>query len=188
MEIPKEIIAAAIAAIPAVLAPWISSSLQRRGLARKAREVEVIEKRVQVIERLLSLDQQLSEDKRNILQDELADIVHDIVAERAEERSVIGTDASKLPRWKRYLLFYSQPTLKASVYRGFYWLFLFFVLIMLIFPFIEETKEPLPVAIFGGLFYLAIGLTFRAAAVRQQKHAQALVKEKQDATTHSQNK
>jgi len=187
MELSPEIIGAAIAAVPALLAPWISSSLQRRGLARKAREVEVIEKRVQVIERLLNLDKHLSEEEKNTLQAELADIVQDIVVERVRERTAAGTDVGILPRWNQYLLLYEQPNLKASVYRGFYWFFLAIGIVgaFSISALSYETADPdMPFAIIGALFYVVIGLFFRKAAMRQQESAQAQAKEKQDARTH----
>lgn len=174
MEIPKEVLVAVIGAIPALLAPLISSSLQRQGFARKAKEVEVVEKRVQIIERLLTLEKHLSDERRKLLQIELADIAQDLVAERVRERASGGTVVERLPMLRRALLVYEQPTMKASVYRGFFWLFLSLGLLGGLFSsFLKYGDADWPFAIIGGLFYIAIGLSFRAAALRQHKRAQA---------------
>ena len=180
-----------IGAILAVLSPWLNSSFQQRALVQKAKESEVIDKRVQVIERLLALDQHLSESEKAILETELADIVQDVIAERERERTAAGADVKTLPRWNRYILLYEQPNLKASVYRGFFWFFLaigiFGALSMALLS--DETtglESDLGFAILGASFYVVISLFFRAAAVRQQKSAQARAKEKQDARTHPQ--
>ena len=183
MDISPQIVGAAIAAIPPLLSPWFSSSFQQRGLTQKAKEAEVIEKRIQVIEQLLALGQHLSEEKKNILQAELANIVQDIVAERQREHAAVGTDVRILPWWNRYLLLYDQPTLRASVYRGIYWFFLFIGIFgaFSISVLSYESEDPdLPFAIIGALVYVVIGLFFRAAAVRQQKRAQALAMEKSE--------
>jgi hypothetical protein len=49
MDIPEEVVAAVIGAIPALLAPLIGSFRQRCGFAQKAKEVEVAEKRARLL-------------------------------------------------------------------------------------------------------------------------------------------
>ena len=104
MAIPKEVVASAIGAIPALLAPVISSFLQRRGFAQKAKEMDVVEKRVEIIERLLMLENNLSYERKRLLQVELADIAQDLVAERVRERAAGATVVARLPIHRRWLL------------------------------------------------------------------------------------
>lgn len=176
MDIPKEVVVAVIGAIPALLAPLVSSFLQRRGFAQKAKEVEVVDKQVQIIERLLSLEKHLSEEEKKLLQIQLADITQDIVQERKREQTVGETVVESLPIHHRWLLVYEQPTMRASVYRGFYWFFLAIVVLGGISASIASLQHgdtDWPFAIIGGLFYVTIALAFRAAALRQQKLAKA---------------
>ncbi len=180
MDIPREVLVALIGAVPAMLAPLISSFMQRRGFAQKAREVEVAEKRVQIIERLLSLEEHLSEKSKKLLQTELADIAKDFVEERIRERSAVETVVESLPIRRRWLLAYEQPTLRASVYRGFFWFFLAIGCLGGISGIIVNLQygdKDWPFVMIGGLFYIAIGLAFRTAALRQQKRAQGSASE-----------
>ena len=182
MDIPKEVVVAMIAAIPGLAAPLFSSLLQKRGLAQRTKEVEMLEKRVQVIERLLMLEKHLSDERKKMLQIELADIVQDMVADRVRERAAGGTVVERLPMLHRVFLVYQQPTTRASVYRGFFWVLIsigiFTPFSAIAVAFSEEvTANDLPylliVYIGGSLFYVMLGLVFRSAALRQQKQAQA---------------
>lgn len=176
MEIPREVLVAIIGAIPVLLAPLIGSSLQRRDLAERAQEVEVLGKRVQLIERLLALDKHLSDERRKLLQVELADIAQDVVAERRKERAAGGTVVERLSFVHRSLLLYELPTTRASVYRGFFWFFLSIGVVGGFSGALLPSKSgdsDWPFALIGGLLYIAIGLAFRGAAVRQHKRAQA---------------
>jgi hypothetical protein len=119
MQIPKEVYVALIGAIPA-LATLFSSFLQQRGSAHRAKEVEMLDRRVQVIERLLTLEKHLSDERKKLLQTELADIAQDLVADRLRERAAGGTAVERLPMLRRFLLVYEQPTKRASTYRGFF--------------------------------------------------------------------
>jgi len=176
MDIPKEVVVALIGAIPALLAPLVNSLLQRRGFAQSAKELEAVEKRIQITERLLTLEKYLSEDKRKLLRAELAAVAQDLVAERVREHAAGGTEVEGLPFLRRALLIYAQPTMRASVYRGFFWFFLFFGIlggVSASFVSLQSGDTEWPFAVIGGLFYVVIGLFFRSAALRQQKRAQA---------------
>lgn len=177
-NVTTQVVVAIIGATPVLLAPLVTSLLQRQGYAQKAKEVEMIEKRVQIIERLLALDEHLSDERKNLLKVELADIAQDLVAERSRV-SVAGSMAvERLSFLSRTLLVYEQPTLRASVYRGFFWFFLSVgLLVALVAPFAdmqsENTDMNWPFAVFGALFYVVIGLLFRSAALRQHKRVKA---------------
>lgn len=176
MDIPKEVLVAIIGAIPALAAPLLSSLLQHRGFAQRTKELELLEKRVQVIERLLVLEKHLSDERKKMLQTELADIAQDLVADRVRERAAGGTVVERLPMLRRFLLVYEQPTSRASAYRNFFWFFLSIsVLGFFSVLFVGKTIESAnwPIAAIGMLFYVMIGLFFRSAALRQQKRAQA---------------
>ena len=171
MEIPKEILIAIIGAVPAIAAPLISSLIQRRGAAQKTIEVELLEKRVQVIERLLSLDKHLTDDRTILLQEELAEITQDLISDRVKERLGKETVIDSLSTIRRFFLIYVQPTIKASVYRGFFWFFCFIATFGSISVLLLGSElydhEILMTTIFGLVFYGGIGLLFRSAAIRQ---------------------
>jgi len=173
MEIPKEVVVAIIGAIPALAAPLVSSLIQRQGDAQKTRGVELLEKRVQIIERLLSLDKYLSNDRAILLQEELDDIAQDLIADRVKERLVSGVVVDKISTLRRFLLIYEQPTIKASVYRGFFWFFCFITTVggtsVLLLGSEFYEYEIMMTTLFGLIFYGGIGLLFRSAAIRQQK-------------------
>jgi len=180
----KEVVAAIIATIPAVLAPLASFWLQRQGFTYKAKELDVIEKRVQLIERLLALEGQLSAERRSALQQELADIARDLVAERSRERTAGATAVEQFSAWRRLLLAYEQPTMKASVYRGFFWFFLGLSVLVVFSSWtigIESGDEQpgdgvwmsAGIALSGLVLYGGIGAIFRSAALRQHKQARA---------------
>ena len=57
---PKEIWVAIITATPALVGIVVSWVLQNRGFAQRVKQVEAFEKRVQVIERLFTLEKHLS--------------------------------------------------------------------------------------------------------------------------------
>lgn len=176
VDIPKEILVAVIGAVSALLAPLLSSFLQRSGNAQKAKELEVVEKQVQIIERLLTLEKYLSDERRKLLQTELADLAREVVAERVRERSPSATVVDRLPMWRRWFLAYEQPTMRASVYRGFFWFFLVIGVLggtLGTMGSLQTGGADWPFAVIGGLFYLAIGLAFYFAALRQQKQAEA---------------
>ena len=175
MEIPKEVVVALIGAIPALAAPLLSSLLQRRGAAQRTRDVELLEKRVQIIERLLALDTHLSDERKKMLHAELADIAQDLVADRVRERVAGGTAIERLSILRRFFLIYEQPTTRASIYRGFFWVFFSFcVLGPLSILSLRKTEgvKVWALAATGVVFYAMIGLFFRSAGVRQQKRAQ----------------
>lgn len=169
MEIQKEVWVAIISAAPALLAPLLSWILQYRGVAQKIRELDVLEKRIQVIERLNGIGDALPEESRRVLRAELAAITQDLIADREREHAAGSTIVSHLPNWRRLLLYYEQPTAKASIYRGCYWFCLFGALSMISVGFEGDTL--LGAAIPGMIFYLFIGLLFRGAAMRQQNRA-----------------
>lgn len=176
MEIPREVAVAIIGAIPALAAPLFGSLLQRRGSAQKTKDVELLEKRIQIIERLLSLDKHLSEERKKMLQAELADITQDLVADRVRERVAGGASVEHLSFQRRFFLNYEQPTTRASIYRGFFWFFfsicVLFAISMLSVA-ITEGLEEWPIFATGIVVYAMITLFFRSAAVRQLKRAQA---------------
>jgi hypothetical protein len=171
-NIPTQVVVAIIGATPALLAPLVTSLLQRRGSAREARELETIEKRVLIIERLLALEKHLPDGRKKLLQDELADIAQDLVTKRTRDFAVADTVVERLSFLKRVFLVYQQPTLSASVYRGFFWFFFSFGILGSLSTFlvgVQSDDPDWPFAIIGALLYIVIGLLFRAAALRQRK-------------------
>ena len=175
MDIPTEVITAIIAATPGLVGIIVSWILQHQESARSVKQIDTLYKRVQVIERLLTLEKHLTDERRDILITELAEIAEDLVTERVKERTAGAKTLELMPRLRRWLLLYDQPTWKASLYRAFYWIFTFFIggmgsFVTFSMP-IADWDRPFLV-FFPILFYVAIGIIFRSAAVRQQKQAQ----------------
>jgi len=175
MDIPKEVWPAAVGAVPALLALFVTWILENRGSSQRLKHVTELEKRVQVIEKLLSLENSLPADFQEMLRVELTEIAQDLVANRVQERTAGETSVERLGRLRRWFLVYAQPSLSAHIYRALYWLFLAVVLFAALGILIEGTMRPelvLPLAV-GLLVYLLIAYLFRTAALRQQKRAQA---------------
>src|SRR5262245_16172465 len=186
MAIPIAIYGPIIAAIPALLVPLLSPLMQRLGFARQEKEIGVFQKRLQIIEQLLTLEKHLSDETRNLLTNELADIAHDLVADRGRERSAVKTVLHRLSIFERFLLIYPQPTMRAFIYRGMFWFLLSLGVLFIISVFIDpiinafvyegalyfDPSKIFPFASIGA-FYVAIGLLFRGLALRQLKRSQA---------------
>jgi hypothetical protein len=172
MTISRDISIAIITAIPLLMSPLMSFLFHRWGLARKVKEIELCEKRVRIIERLLTLEKHVSDsdEARNLLQIERAAILQKLGAERVRECNACETVVERLSIMRRTLLLYQQPTMKASIYRGFFWFFFSFGVLGILFmsfavwQFGKKEDWLLPL---GGLVYVAIGLLFRAIALRQ---------------------
>lgn len=175
-NVTAQVVVAVIGAIPVLLAPLITSLLQRQGFFQKAKEVEMIEKRVQIIEKLLALEEHLPDERKNMLKVELADIAQDLVAERVSVSVAGGAAVERLSFLGRAFLVYEQPTLRASIYRGFFWFFLSVGLLAGLSTAllgIESGEMDWPVVVIGASLYIVIGLFFRAAALRQRKRVKA---------------
>ncbi len=177
MEISKEVVAAIIGAVPVVAAPLVAWMLDRRGEAKGIRRLEALEKRVQVIDRLLALDKHLTDERRETLEAELANIAQDLVADRAREHAAGKTAVERLTIVQRLLLLYDQPNRRASIYRGFFWAFLFCAFLgsgsaLLTFSNEKPEQSPWPTALFVFLFYFVIALMCRQGAKQQLRRAQ----------------
>jgi hypothetical protein len=193
MLIQREFLPALPSAIAAVLAPLIIFLLERRGLARKAKEIEVVEKRVQIIDRLLTLEKHLPDETKNQLPIELANIAQKLVAqnrvaEQVRERIAHETSVQRRPIWRRFLLVYPLPTIRAHIYRGVFWFLLLLSVLFLSYGLLQTRHLPgrfMLLCTPGGftmlvlpslvvlLFNVVIGLQFRGAALRELKRFQA---------------
>ncbi|HUJ42279.1 MAG TPA: hypothetical protein VLW52_01605 [Opitutaceae bacterium] len=178
MAISKEVLAAVIGAVPVVAAPLVGWLLEHRGDSQRSKKLESLDKRAQLVERLLALDKHLTDERRQMLEAELVYIEHDLVADRVREHAAGTTMVERLSVLRRFLLLYDQPTRKASIYRGFFWAFLFCGFLgagsaLLTLANAKPEEPHWPTAIFVLLFYSGIGLICRAAARQQLKRAQA---------------
>lgn len=178
---PTNLVIAIIGTIPAIAAPLISWLLPHRGFARRTRDLEALGKKVQLIERLVGLEEHLSEQQKKMLWAELADIAEDLVADRARVRSAVRMEVKGLSKLRLFLLLYDQPTTRASVYRVLFWSLWVFgllgglsLLTLTIAGKSDLDGRELPIAMLGTMFYLGLGLIFRSAARKQQKRARAL--------------
>jgi hypothetical protein len=168
----KEIIVALIGLASATLVPFVSSLLQRRNFDERSGEAGLLEKRVQLIERLLANRRHLPETDRTKLEKELAHIVEQVVELHSTERERAEPQTESLSWWRRALLVYEQPNLKASIYRWGFWIFTGIGLLGGTATVSSDSvANDTFYAVLGGLLYIAIGWALRSAAVRQKRRS-----------------
>ncbi len=163
--------------LPAVLAPAVGWFLSQRGVARRIKEFEHLLKRMELVERLRSLQEYKGQTKsqfRETLDAEVSNIVAGLAELREAEHPIHITAVEVKPRWRRFLLLYKQASLKGAIYKGLFYTFLLFS-VMTAVSFATLTSLEVVVAsrifysIFAGVFYLIPSLLFRAAAVRDYR-------------------
>jgi hypothetical protein len=170
----KEIIVALIGLASATLVPFVSSLLQRRNFDERSGEAGLLERRVRLIERLLANGKHLPEADHAKLEAELTHIVQQVVERHSIERESAEPKLESLSKWRRLLLAYEQPNLKASIYRGGFWVFTAIGLLGGTATISSNNvANDTFYAVLGGLLYVAIGSVLRSAAVRQSRRSHA---------------
>lgn len=168
----KEIVVALIGLVSATIVPFMSSLLQRRSFDERAGEVGLLEKRVQLAERLLANAQYLEAKDRKTIEATLTQVARQLADQHRVESDSQKPKLESLSWWRKLLLAYEQPNLKASIYRAGYWIAIGFGLLGGVSAtVVSEKSEDLKFAVIGGLFYIGIGFLWRSAAVRQKRHA-----------------
>lgn len=171
------IIVGIIAAVAGLLTTALGWLLNQMGLARQAKELEVLKSRLEVIEKLsdlqdttTTLKSEIEKRRRMEIRAVLAEISDftDIAQSRA------STSKDKISWWNRIILGYNQISLKGRIYKGLFYAFTgFALLVWLSITRIEniegETSGLWVTVLIGGIIYLLIGLAFRRAAIRTYK-------------------
>ena len=165
-----EYVTAVIAMVPGLLVPLIAWFLSQRGISRRAKKFESLLTRMELVEKLRQIQGQTSDSKSKlvgILDMEVDDILNDLESSREIQVPLTTTPPQKVTGWRRFLLLYEQVSLKGKAYK---WLFYFFSLFVVVgsFGIVSEgyTVQDSIWGLLGLAIYLAIGLAFRVAAVR----------------------
>ncbi len=168
-----ELIIPIIAMVPALLAPLIAWFLSQRGVSRRAKELESLLTRIELVEKLRQIQEQTSDSKARlvgILDTEVGDILDDLESLREIQAPLITKPYQKMAGLRRFLLLYKQASRKGKVYRGVFYACFFIAVSGGVVGVAEGmsrgTGGDWIFGLVGAAFYLAIGLAFRAAAVR----------------------
>ncbi len=172
----KELIIALLPFIPGLLAPLILWVLSQRGMAKRAKELESLHSRMELVEKLRvsrELNLEVDERNRDVLNMEVTDILYDLEALRGDDDHESSLEPVKLTILRRATLLFRQRSVKGKVYKGVYYFCLFFVIIGgagITVEFISSgSLETYFTGLLGAAFYLVLGLFFRAGAVRDYK-------------------
>ena len=161
-----------VPAIPVILAPIVAATLARRGEARRASELEALQQRTDLVDKLRTLRSVLPRDVADPLPREVDDIVGDLEALRLRDVVTIAEPGKQRSHFASAFLLYRQASRKASFYKG---LFYFFTGIGILASlgaldsYLGHEGDAVYILI-GALFYIGVGLAFRAAAVRDYSH------------------
>ena len=169
-----------IAGLPAVLAPSIAWLLSQIGVGRRTKDIEHLQKRIELVERLRPLQENNELKKRQFnekLDAVVMDIVEDLAAFRETEQPVHAAAIQAQSRWRRFFLLYEQASIKGRIYRVLFYMFLFFAVAM---PVLYSTmgssvgvkQGGVGVGLFSGVFYMVLCLLFRSAAVSNYRKMQ----------------
>ena len=177
-----EYITPIIAIVPGLLAPAIAWFLSQHGESTRAKKFESLLTRLELVEKLRQVSEQGTDSKDRLvksLDKEIGDILGDLESLREIRAPLKTTPARKVARWRQYLLAYEQASRKGKFYKGLFYVFVFiagfggwgFVLERISQPMdLERISQPMDevwvFGLIGVVFYLAVGLGFRSAAVR----------------------
>ena len=166
------------ALLTAGLAPLIGWLLSQRGIGRRTKEIENLLKRIELVERLQSLQKNEGLIKSSFSENLdviVADIVKDLAEFREKEQPIQVTALQAQPWWQRFLLLYEQASLKGKVFKVLFYMFLFIAVFMVVMPLVPDQSPAFSDSIIGyfsGAFYMFLSLYFRAAAARDYRKRQ----------------
>jgi hypothetical protein len=171
-----QILTAIIAAFSALLAPIIAWWLSNRGKASHAKDIELLLKRLELVERTAAVvDKSCSNQgvANEIVQLEIEAVLESI-RNRNIKQVLIGTlEIKRLNPLQRFFLNFSLSTITATVYRVAFYIFLVITflggLTSILFALYKGRTFDmfyLEGLVGGMVLYFGISLLFRAAAVR----------------------
>ena len=167
-----EIVLGLIAAIPALLSPVIAWSINRLGVGRESRELQVRAQTLEILERALSLQNTLRE--RDDPYSETAKKELEQVMEFVEGRSVAFAEARKTepekhPRIRRALLLFKPQSKKAWVLHILFYLCLYEVIFLFVLVFAEPKELSLIEALSGALVFGILAYVCQRYAMKAAK-------------------
>jgi hypothetical protein len=161
--------------LPAVIAPLIAWVTSLRTASRRSSELDFLLRRIELVERVQKIQGETG--SARALTAEVQDIVADLTSLRLGTTLHASTMAENQPsRWRRWLLAFDQPSRKGAVYKALFYIFMVFGILggigMLTSdrdtgPGAPSMFEQAVIGVLGVSVYLAIGLAFRYAAIRE---------------------
>jgi len=166
---------AIIAMLPGLLAPLIAWFLSQRGMSRRAKVLESLLTRMELVEKLRQFQKHPSDGKTRLvesLDNEVHDILDDLDSLRETQAPLATSPRQQMADWKQLFLLYKQASLKGRVYKVLFYvssvITIFGTAVFIPRSLIDQGMTPsfwvsllITVA-----FYLVIALVFRAAAIR----------------------
>ena len=167
-------IIAIIATVPVLLVPVIAWILSQRGVSRRAKEIQSLLTRMELVEKLRQVKEQTSVSKDRlvgILDKEISHILDDVESIREIQAPWTRTRPDNVARWRKFLLLYKQTSLNGNIYKGLFYGFVFFavfgVLSIVVRRIFQATWDEMFIPAVFTVFYLIVGLCFRAAAAKE---------------------
>lgn len=165
------IIVGIIAAMAGLLTTALGWLLNQLGISGKAKELEVLKSRLDIIDKLSDLQRataDLDPDIEKLRKLEMRAILAEISDITEIDREGIVSQKVKMGWWSRATLDYHQISLKGRIYKGLFYSFsLFAVLVSLSVIWVEFSDlGQWFIGLVGGGIYFLIGLSFRRAAIR----------------------
>jgi hypothetical protein len=167
--------------LPLVVTPIVTWLFSLRAASRRSAELDWLVRRVEVVERVDNLQRLAGSPGtyRQLVDAELKDVLEDLAALRAQQTaaSSLAGGTEKFGKWRRWFLTYEQASMKGSVYKVLFYIFLAFSVTVVI-PLSSVASDPtlalghaerVLFALLGAGFYLVLALSFRAAAVRDYR-------------------
>lgn len=174
-----EILVAVIAAGPALFSPIVGWFVNRIGLGRRFREIDLRIKKLELLEKAASLSrtesaghEQVTASIDKAISNTLAYL--EVAEEIPTEQVRLGY--ASLSRTKRFFLLFKPYSIKGWVFRVLYYLNLYFIVVMpFMFFFLAQTgefeKTELPLMIPGMSVYVILTIVFHRLAVSDaRKH------------------
>lgn len=180
-----EILIAIIAAVPVLFSPIVGWLINRIGLGRKFREVDLRIKKLELLEKAALLSRKESEGYEQInssIDKAISDVITYLEVSDEIPQEQVHSGYATLSRTKKFLLLFKPHSIKGWVYRVLYYLNLYFIVIMP-FMFISLTqtdkleKTELPLMMPGMFIYIILTIIFHRLAVSDARKHEKHIKE-----------
>jgi len=169
--------------VPAVITPLVAWLTSLRATSRRSSKLDFLLRRIELVERVQKAQWEAGAANRSALDAELQDILADLTDLRVGTTRPHPSEAIANPHsgWRNWFLAYKQPSRKGTAYKGLFYGFLAFVTLGAIGllssgldtgPTAPSARDQIVFGVVGVAVYLAIGLAFRYAAVREYHRSQ----------------
>jgi hypothetical protein len=164
--------------VPAVIAPLLAWLTSLRATSRRSSELDFLLRRIELVDRVQKAQGEAGAPNRSALDAELQDILADLTNLRVGPTRPHPSDTIANPHsgWRSWFLAYKQLSRKGTAYKALFYGFIGFVTLGAIGllasgldtgPSAPSASDQVLFGVVGVAVYLAIGLAFRYAAIRE---------------------